>query len=329
MKQIISIIRQDLIRTTRDNILLYALVAPLLLSLAATFLFPSLSQAGLNFAVEAQAGEEIIDVLGKYGKVTVYDTREQAIKRVEKVDTVAGVVGDPANITLVLEGNEPQHLQESYKTIIRQATTKDRLVEVNHRSLNLGRSRVMEYITVGLTMLIIAMAAAITGLNIVDERETRAVQAISVAPVTLFHFVAAKGGLSVLISVITAMCSSLIIAGTAVSYPNLLIALLVSAPFTALLAMGLGISANNQITAIPVMKLGLPLYLALPLLSLAVSESWQPLFYVLPNYWQFLLFKDIFVGGENFWLAAALTFSLSVLLFAALSPLLKSRLKLR
>lgn len=329
MKRILNIMGLDMANALRDNIIIYMMIAPLLMALALQIFFPSFQEAGLNIAVEEAVGAEIIQKLEQFGRVEVLADAQAVKDRVRRSDAIGGLVLEQGKPVLLLEGNEPQAIVQSYTAMLEKVMAPRPLLELEHKSVGSGPSLLYQYLVISILMMTILLGAVVPGFNLIHEKETKAVKALNTSPMTIADYVASRGLLAVLIGLIASLGVSLILAGLGVSYPQLILALLASALLTTLLILVIGVAADNQITAIAVLKIVMPLYLALPLISQFVSEKVRIAFWILPNYWQFLMLKIIFIGGENFALAALLTLSLSILWFIALIPILKKKLTLR
>jgi hypothetical protein len=73
-------------------------------------------------------------------------------------------------------------------------------------------------------------------------------------------------------------------------------------------------------------------YLTVPILTIFVPSNWQWLFYLLPNYWMFKIFENLFVGQTGpagFWTACGLTLLSSGIYLVAMTPLLRRQVQLR
>lgn len=329
MKRIFNIMGLDMTNAFRDNIVLYMLVAPLLLALALKIFFPSFEAAGQDIAVEQNIGQELITALEQYGKVEVLGDADAVRARVQKPDALPGVIIRNGKPVLIFEGNEPEEVIQSYTVALERALTGEDLLTLTHKNVGSNRSLLYEYMIIGLLMMTLFLGAVVPGFNLIHEKETKAIKALDISPMTTLDYVASRGILAVGIGLITILLVTLILAGNAVNYWLLIAALLVSALLTTLLTLLVGIFADNQVTAIAVLKIIMPLYLALPIFSLFVPERLMFLFWILPNYWQFKMFQIIFIGGESFWFAALMTFTLSAVVLAALTPTLKRKLTLR
>lgn len=329
MKRILNIMGLDMTNAFRDNIILYMLVAPLLLALALKIFFPSLEAAGQNIAVEQSIGQELIAALEQYGRVEVFEDADAVRARVQKPDAMPGVIIRSGKPVLIFEGNEPEEIIQSHTVALERALAGKDLLTLTHKNVGSNRSLLYEYMIIGLLMMTLFLGAVVPGFNLIHEKETKAIKALDISPMTTFDYVASRGMLAVGIGLITILLVTLILAGNAINYWLLIASLLVSALLTTLLTLLVGIFADNQVTAIAVLKIIMPLYLALPIFSLFVPDRLMFLFWILPNYWQFKMFQIIFIGGESFWFAALMTIVLSAGVLAALTPTLKRKLTLR
>jgi len=329
MRRLRTIMGLDMTNALRDNIVAYMLIAPLLMALAVRFFFPSVEASGQNFAVEQNVGQSIIVSLEKYGQVEVYPNAQEVQSRIERNDSVPGVVISDGQVSLLLEGNEPLSVVRNAQAIIGKVLAGQNLVSVTQRHVGGERSLLYEYLVIGLMMMSIFLGAMIPGFNLIHEKETKAVRALNVSPLTTADYVAARGFLATLISVVTVSSASLILMGTSINYAHLIIGLLLSGLLTTLLALMVGVMADNQITAIAVLKVSTPLYMFIPFISLFVPAKFKPLFYPLPNYWQLQMLRSIYIGEGSYWPAAGLTLATSVILFLMLLPALKRKLRLR
>lgn len=331
LKTIFSLFRQDLTNAMRDNLVIYMLIAPLLLALGARVLLPSLEETKLTYAVESAVDQTVIDGLEALGDVALFDGREEVIARVERSDDVPGIVRDGDTFTVYLEGNEPQG-EEIAAMVMSSVLHEDEVSTFVHEELRASRSLISEYGAVVLVMLAVMIGALVMGFLMVDDKETNAIQALAVSPLTMAQYLLARGLFAVIFGAIIALISSAILAGTAVNYALLLVGFLVAGSVGLIIGYILGGFAGNQLEAIGLIKIVMFAYLTIPILTIFVPHNWQWAFYLLPNYWMFKIFENLFVGQIGpigFWGATALTLVSSVAYLLALAPLMRRRVQLR
>lgn len=331
LRAIFSLFRQDLTNAMRDNLVIYMFIAPLLLALGARFLLPSLEATKLTYAVESGVGQAVIDELETLGDVQRFDNRQDVIARVERNDDVPGIVRDGDAFTVYLEGNEPEG-EEIAAMVMSSVLHEEEVATFVHEELRSSRSLISEYGAVVLVMLAVMIGALVMGFLMVDDKETNAIQALAISPLTMTQYLLARGLFAVVFSTIIALISSAILAGTAVNYALLLVGFLVAGSVGLIIGYILGGFAGNQLEAIGLIKIVMFAYLTIPVLTIFVPDNWQWAFYLLPNYWMFKIFENLFVGQIGpigFWGATGLTLVTSVVYLLALAPIMRRRVQLR
>lgn len=330
-KQIVTLFRQDLALSLRDNLVIYMFIAPILMALGARFLLPSLEEAKVTFAVERAVGAAVVADLDELGDVELFDTAADVVERVERNDDVPGIVRAGDGFTVYLEGNEPKG--EELATIAMSSVLHEGDVATFvHEELRAGRSLLGDYGAVVLVMLAVMIGALVMGFIVVDEKESEVIQALAVSPLTLPHYILARALFAVSFSSVIALGSSYILVGTAVNYGLLVAGFLVASSVGLVIGYVVGGFAGNQLEAIGLIKVVMFVYLTVPVLSIFVPAGWQWPFYLLPNYWLFKIFETLYVGQSGpvgFWGACALTLGLSAVYLAALAPLLRQRTQVR
>jgi len=329
MKAILNLLRQDLATALRDNIVLYMIVSPLLLALLVRLFLPSVEATGLTIALSGQVGDDLTAALEDYAVVEIFDTDEEVVARVEQNDAVPGVILEEGEVVLLFEGNEPEAIIEAGKAVLTAVTAPERLIEYEARSIGESSSLFREILILSLIMLALLLGGVASGFNIIDEKDTRAVSALAVTPLGLYRYIIARTLGAVIVASLITTGTALILSGTAINYLLLTIAIAASTLIIAALTLTVGGFANNQVSAIAVIKVLMPIYLALPIVSLFVPERWQLIFYPLPNYWQFQMLRSIFFGPQitgSFWMALLLTLLLSWALLLIMLRMTRGRL---
>jgi fluoroquinolone transport system permease protein len=135
------------------------------------------------------------------------------------------------------------------------------------------------------------------GLLLLDDRDSRVLEALRVTPLSVGGYLAYRAGLAVAISVLNLLvwvpASGLLPAGAiARAVPSLLCAGLF-APIPALL---FATFARNKVEGLAVLKAA-SLLVFLPLVAWFVESDWQLLFGVLPTYWTAKAFWEAAAGG--------------------------------
>ncbi len=314
MKAILSLMRQDLANALRDNIVLYMIISPLLLAMLVKLFLPSVEATGLTMAVTAEIDQQLVAALEEYADVEVYFIEADLVARVEKNDAVPGLLQRSGELILLFEGNEPQAIIEAGQAALTAVTVSDNPIVFEARSIGESASLFQRILVLSLIMLALLLGGVASGFNIIDEKDTRAVNALAVSPLGRQRYIVARALGAIVIASLVTVGTALILVGAAINYLMLLAAIAVSVLIITAMTLAVGGFANNQVSAIAVIKVLMPLYLALPITSLFIPGRWQFIFYPFPNYWQFQMFKTLFFepeGGSSIWLAMILTVVLS------------------
>jgi ABC-2 type transport system permease protein len=333
LKRILTLFQQDLTNAVRDNLVIYLIVAPLLLALGARLFLPSLGDIQVTFAVERQVEAPIVAALEQFGRVELYDSAEAVQARVERLDDVPGIIRQGDSYVVLLEGNEPD-ARPLIDAVMQAALAgpEAQPAAVRHVTLSDGRSLLTEYAAMTLIMLTIFLGALAAAFIMVDEKETGAIRALAVAPLRLIDYTLARGLFAMVLSLALVIGSTLILVGTAVDFGRLLIGFLFSAVLAIVVGYLVGGFADNQLSAIAIVKVLMAVFISLPIISIFVPRGWHWLFYPLPNYWMWTLYENVFVGQMGpvgFWGASLLTLGLSLVALVGLLPLLRRRMRLR
>lgn len=309
VRRVLSLMRQDLTVALRDNIVTYMVIAPILMALAFRLLIPAAESSNLIFAVEEGLNPDFVAGLRRYGDVESYD-RAGVMDRVEQLDAAAGVLNEGGEVCLLFEGNESQPLIEAYRVVFEDVGREASVADYREVSVGPGRSVTYDIIAIALVMATLFITGVVPGFSIVDERDTRSLDALAVSPIRVGEYAASRGAFATVLSLVIVVPVSRIIAGPSADLWQLLSLVILSAPLVTLVGMLTGLFAHNQVTAIAILKISMPVYVMLPLASLLVPEKLRFLFYVFPSYWQFEALKTIYAASlkaHGFWLSSAMT----------------------
>ncbi len=294
MRAVLSIIKTDLILIGRNKIALYMAIAPALLAFVYLAVLGGVSGGTITFVLPAEAPTALQTQLQRLANVETVADQTAVVHRVERVDSVAGVAWQSGQPTLIVEGNEPRGFALLAGNLLQRAVAGDLPA---HKTLAVTSSggRTAELAVSSLLLLAVFIGGAVSGFNIVAERESKALQALGVAPLTFGKYVIARTLLALVLALINTAVTALVI-GKADLLPQLLVAAASSVSLAGLMAVIFGYTARNQITAIASLKLLMPVALAVPLSSIFVSVKLQWLYYWMPNYWQLRAFRGAWAG---------------------------------
>lgn len=331
-KRIGNFIAKDLTKAMRDNMVIYGAIFPIVLAIVLNFFIPSVQDMKLKVAVQSNAEQKVIDGLKRYAEVELYDTRELVQRRVERNDDMAGIVKEGKEYVILLEGNEGEQAGEIASTLMDMILSEQPMAKYKHVSLGKTNSAMREISGALLLLSAILIGGYISGFNIVDEKETKAIRALSVSPLKLVEFIIAHLLLCFVIGVILAVLSVLILSGTSVNYWLIVLSIAATTGVGVLLGFIIGGLADNLISAIGVVKFLMLIFIGIPIGSLFTPQNFQWVYYVFPNYWAFQSYMNIFNNNQQaigFGISTWFAFLSGTGVVILLIPILKKRLTLR
>lgn len=340
LRRILTLLRQDLTNAARDNILLYMMVGPLVLVVGTRLFLPSLDRSTMTFAVQEGVPAEVVARLEAHGTVERLSSAQAVRARVARNDDVPGLVlaagengegEETPPLQLVLEGDEAEG-PEALQRLVAQIIAGGRVAEHVVTARSGTRSLVTEYAAIIWIMIEALLASVVMAFNIVEDKETRAVQALGVSPLSLAEMTAARGLFAALLGLALVVPSTFILLGPAVNYGRLVAGYAMCVGLAILSGYVIGGLADSQLKAIGVLKFYMAIYLTLPIVTIVAPPSWHVLWYPLPNYWMWVVFERLFigqVGRVGFWGAGLICLASSAAAAAALSPWLRRQLRFR
>ena len=301
MKQLLICIQREFKLIFRNGISIFMVASPAILAFVFLLVFGAVNETTLQLCVDQTLDAAQIERLARVADLERFDDTAQMEARVRGSDAVAGVTMIDGAVTAVFEGNEGQSVTNSVQKLIGLALNAPENGVV-YRSEAVEATGGMAYTLSMISMLLMALfiGGATVGLVIVDERESGAIRAVAVSPMQLSGYVATKL-LPALILGLTGICAAALIIGKAALLPRYLLLALSSALVSGTMTFAIGAFANNQIAAIGVLKILVPLSMILPVSAMFVPDQWQFLYYVLPMYWQYRALSAVLTGTAFLW----------------------------
>lgn len=306
----------------RNGISSFMVAAPAILALVFILVFGAVNRTTLRVAVDETLDEATVQKLRYVAEVETFSDTASMEARVRDMDAVAGVTLQNGEPTLVLTGDEGADFVSSADELIGLAlAAPDGGVSYQSEEVAAKGGVVYDLSMISVLLMSLFIGGATVGLSIVDERESGAIRAVAVSPMRLFGYVASK-----LIPALTfgfvGIAAAALIIGKADLLPQYLLLSAASVMVSGMMVFAVGAFAQNQVAAIGVLKLMVPLGMILPVSAMFVADKWQFFYYVLPMYWQYRAIRAI-LSGESAAMAMLLTllvgipwFLGTVLLFA-------------
>lgn len=207
MSKIFRIFRKDTKIATRDAILIYIIIIPIILAVGILLFAPGLNDSSVKIAMLRSDESEHIDYMEKYAQVELFDNIEDLERRVNKRDDVVGIAPTDNGYEIIVQGNEAEGLAD-YPEILNSLYELG-VTEENTTATNLSFEKTVPPLKTKLVnmliLLVVMLAGMIISLGIVEEKSDKTISAVNVSPVSQTGFVVGKsalGGITALISII-------------------------------------------------------------------------------------------------------------------------------
>jgi ABC-2 type transport system permease protein len=309
MKQLFTILRQDVAIATRDVIVLYILLAPLIIAVVLRLVIPSVEGTRLSFALlDDPGGAEMREALEGYGRVEVHGSPQSLEMRVRRADDTAGIVVGPGGVELVVEGNEDPGLVLAWQAVA-AAMTQPPGESVVFEDLGGEPSYLRPYALVFLLISVPLLAAMAAGFNFVEDQESEMSRALAASPLTLRMYLGARTLFVTLAGAVLSILAAVVFTSQGLPVFRLTLTLVAIGPVAAVFAFIVALTARTQIAALGSVKLLFPLYTLPPILGAVLPGNWQWPLFVFPNYWAFATLRSLLVDRPfpvPFWLCLGL-----------------------
>lgn len=320
MRRIISIFRRDITSSTRDFLIMYMIIAPILLAVGLRFFIPSATSASLQFALDDELGTKVIEEFEKYGSVELYSSIDEIKNRVDKIDDIAGIIkGDNGEIQMILEGNESHDTKEIPRKIIRDIVMDEKL-DVNYHVNDIGikMSPITWIGSITLIIIAVTLGGLLIGLNIIEEKESMTIKAMNVSPVGRLEFIIGKSIIGIVIPIINVFAILWILNMLYINLSMVLVMTIVSSMIGVVIGFLIGVISPNQIAGIANMKI-LFFIVGIPIVGgILLPQSKHFLLYWAPTYWSFIGFKGLLLESitwNQLWIYSIWILALTFFLF--------------
>lgn len=275
----------------RDGISIALLGAPALLSVIIIAIFGQISRTSAAFVTDNSLTAEQKTRLEAVADVEYVHDFNSLEKRIKAMDSVAGIYSKDGKIYILTEGNEEEGFDQGMAYLVSKALAQDPVGYVNEKVVT-ETPIAYDIAIVSVILLAMFIGGSLMGLNGVAERETKVIHAYSVSPMGLRGFVIQKLISATIYALLSVIIAALIM-GKAQMLLMLILVTLFSTFFTGFITFITPAMAENQVSAVGVMKLLMPLSMIIGISSVFVSEKWHFLYYLLPMYWQYTSIQNV------------------------------------
>jgi len=299
LRKIFAILQRDWISLTRDAMLIYIAVSPILIGLILRFFLPSVGQTAVNVVLTPAGAAVLEEKLAPYLDVETAANESELKRRVLAYDDAVGILPQQGGgYRLVLEGNESHDAQELPAMVLSRVASESayspQYVEVQGDQIPYK-----QWIATFMGVTVLFLSSIIMGLHLIEDKETRMTLALGVSPLRRSTFVVARSAFVVLFSQV-AVFGGLWALGVRDFNPVQILALTVIGSLSSILfGFLVGAISSNQIAGLANIKFGFLMILLPGLLTLLIPERlWIALYWV-PTFWVFQGFKAVLVDGAG------------------------------
>lgn len=331
MKRMVALLRRDMTSSRKDGMILYAAIMPLLLALGFRVIIPSFGHVGADVVVTQSTDAAIGRQLREYVRVSVVDDRDALDGRVKKLDHTVGVAEDGrGGYTLVFQGNETEEARTLPVLALQKVLGGDGPhITSDTDDLGAKKNIFLKWIAVFTGLNALFIPTIIMAFNIIEDKESKALLALGVSPLSKREYVMARTMLVVVLVFFMAL-GSLWLLGVTFDLLMVLVALVAGIPLAVLAGFGTGAISATQAAGMANLKFSNLAFLAPGVASLFLSDKLEPwVLGWLPPYWVFRSFKAIMMDAAGWGTVAPLilaTLGTSVVLLVGLFGPLRRQL---
>ncbi len=317
------IFRKDAKIATRDAMLIYIIVIPIILAIGILLFAPGITDSATTVAMLSSDSENYIEYIETYAKVERFSSAEELERRVLKRDDVAAIMQEGDSYRVIVEGNEgpaSAAMAKLLNTFYELGATKE-----NSTAEILSFEKTVPPLKTKLVNMLILMIIMLSGmiiaLGIVEEKSDNTISAMNVSPASQGAFILGKsllGGSVALVSIIIAL---LILGYYDINWLMIILMGLITMILTMVIGFLQGINSSDVIEAAGGVKLVmLPIAASIAGYEL-LADKWQWTMYWSPFYWSYkandlILAKNAQWGEILFYSGIILVISLIIYILA-------------
>lgn len=327
--RIFTIIKRDVKSGFRDAIILYILLSPILVALLLRAFIPSVNSATLQLATLENS--MMIEHLEQYGSVETFDSIGSLQKRVNATDDIVGIIaGDSSSYEIILEGNESAGTVDTVESLLLAYEGYGELpVTAVVSDIGWEISSIASIGAVSLILLATLLGGMISGMNIVEERQMRTINAIRVSPANTMEFLIAKCSLGIIIPIIQAILTFWILGLTDINWGMAVVISIFSSLIGLIVGVLLGVINDDPLAAAGGLKIMMLPMSATIVGALLLPPKLLPLLYWCPYYWTYAGVTEIIyktATWTNIMMYCGAIVAITVVVFALLRKRIKAGL---
>lgn len=288
-KRMWTIFIRDLKVNSKDFISLYIFIIPILFAVLINIFAPGINDTTANLALIEGENEKQVEYFEQFAKVELLENVDAVAERVEKRDTIIGILPEGNGYYLMTQGNEPEGVIEMAKMLKSFHELDISMDQSNGQIIEFGRTvPPLKKTLVNIAILFVSiLGGMLIALNIVEEKVDNTLSAINLTPTRRLTFILGKSLTGIFFTLFGTFALILITGFASINILQLLLVLLITTTLSVLVGFIQGLTNKDIIGAAGSIKL-----LFLPLLAgvLAIEllgDKWQKFFYWNPFYWAY------------------------------------------
>lgn len=292
MKKIRAFIQRDLKSGTRDWLILYLSIAPILFALVIKALIPGVEASTLNVILLDSSSSELVEYMETLSQVEFVPNQDAMEERILRTDDVYGVLEtDSEKAQILRQGNEVGDTHEALSLLLDRYLQEETLPPAPVKILFSDMGWEMSPLKLHGGVIIILFTTVLGGmlilLNLVEEKMSNTLSAVNVSPATRLEFVLGKGTLGFLLALLGSLAVVVILDYGPIQWGMLVLSLTSIALISMIIGFGIGVVHNEPIAAIASMKVTFVPVLASVFGAMFLPEKWLFVLYWSPFYWAY------------------------------------------
>jgi ABC-2 type transport system permease protein len=228
-------------------------------------------------------------MLGQYGTVEQFRTRDELIRRVQDTDDVFAVIVTGGEYEVIAAGNEAEGSREMVLSVINGIANQDLELPVTLSISDMGwqLSPLLQQGSNLILLFVSIFGGFIVMFGLVEEKQYKTLAAINVSAVSRSEYVIGKGILGFIIPVLLGYGILLILGFTSIDYLKVTLVILSVALIGVIVGFVIGVWNDNQMTAVSSMKMTFIPLLGSVFGAIFLPDKWLPVLYWSPYYWAY------------------------------------------
>lgn len=299
-KRIINVFKRDFSNSLRDKMIVYLLIAPVLMAFLLKIFVPDVQTSTFKFAVLSNTDEAIVTQLNEYGKVFSFEDYTDLQNRINQYDDVIGIVIENGSPKIVTQGNEGAEAGKLAQLILlEQNSSVPSFLKFSDTDIGSKMPPFTMFSFIFVIMISFLMGGLAIGFNIIEEKESSTVKALSVTPMTRGDFLFGKSIVGFLMPLIHAPLGIWVLGISGINYPMLFVITMFSSLIGIIMGFLIGVLSTNQMNGIANMKITSLVMLLPMMLAFILPESRHVFLYWAPTYWTYAALKDLILNLQT------------------------------